>query len=290
MGGGPRRVVARRGRRPGPDPRGQGLPRRAPALHHVHLGDDGEAQGDLPHHGWLPDPHLDHPPHGVRHQARERRLLDLRRHRVGHGAQLHRLRTPRQRCDAGDVRGHPRRRGQGPVVADHRRVQGHDPLHGPDRHPHLHEVGSGAPGRSRLEQPPAARIGGRAHQPRGLDVVPQAHRRGSLSDRRHLVADRDRGHHDHAAAWRDGDQARCGHGAVPWDLGRGGGQRRRAGPRRPWWPPGDHPPLARDAARHLGRPGALRRDLLVQVRRALLRRRRGEEGRRRRPVAPRPGR
>ena len=44
-----------------------------------------------------------------------------------------------------------------------------------------------------------ARVGGRAHQPRGVDVVPHPHRRGPLPDRRHVVADRDRGHHDRPA-------------------------------------------------------------------------------------------
>ena len=38
---------------------------------------------------------------------------------------------------------------------------------------------------------------------------------GTLSDRRHLVADRDRRHHDHPAARRHGHQARGGHDALP---------------------------------------------------------------------------
>ena len=46
----------------------------------------------------------------------------------------------------------------------------------------------------------AARIGRRADQPRGVDLVPQDHRRRALSRRRHLVADRNRHDHDHAAA------------------------------------------------------------------------------------------
>ncbi len=41
----------------------------------------------------------------------------------------------------------------------------------------------------------AARQRRRAHQSRGLDVVPPGHRRRSLSHRGHLVADRDGGHH-----------------------------------------------------------------------------------------------
>ena len=39
-------------------------------------------------------------------------------------------------------------------------------------------------------------LGRGADQSRGVDVVPRAHRRRALPDRRHLVADRDRGDHD----------------------------------------------------------------------------------------------
>ena len=56
-------------------------------------------------------------------------------------------------------------------------------------------------------------IGGRADQPRGVDVVPPAHRRRALPDRRHLVADRDRVDPDHAAARHHEHQARIGHAA-----------------------------------------------------------------------------
>ena len=45
-----------------------------------------------------------------------------------------------------------------------------------------------------------ARLGRRAHQPRGVDVVLGAHRRRPLPGRRHVVADRDRRHHDQPAA------------------------------------------------------------------------------------------
>ena len=59
--------------------------------------------------------------------------------------------------------------------------------------------GEDLPGGARPLEPAPARLGGRTHQPRGLDLVPHQHRRGALPDRRHLVADRDRRHHDHAA-------------------------------------------------------------------------------------------
>ena len=52
-------------------------------------------------------------------------------------------------------------------------------------------------------------IGRRADQPRGVDLVPPGHRRRPHPDRRHLVADRDRRHHDQPAAGRDRGQARA---------------------------------------------------------------------------------
>jgi acetyl-CoA synthetase len=70
--------------------------------------------------------------------------------------------------------------------------------------------GDGHPGQVRPVLDPAARLGRRADQPRGLDVVPRAHRRRHRPDRRHLVADRDRRHHDQPAARRDHAQARLG--------------------------------------------------------------------------------
>ena len=55
-------------------------------------------------------------------------------------------------------------------------------------------------------------------------------RQGPLPDRRHLVADRDRRHPDHAAAGRDPDQAGLGDPAVL--RGAAGGARARAPARR----------------------------------------------------------
>ena len=63
-------------------------------------------------------------------------------------------------------------------------------------------------------------IGRRADQPGGVDVVPRAHRRRPDARRRHVVADRDRDGHDHAAARRDDDEAGLGDEAVPRRRGR----------------------------------------------------------------------
>ena len=86
-----------------------------------------------------------HPRGRLRHQAR-RRLLVRRRHRLGDRPQLHRLRPARQRHDRDHVRGRARHAGLGPLVADRRGLQGHDPVLRPDRHPRLHEAGRGVPG------------------------------------------------------------------------------------------------------------------------------------------------
>ena len=102
----------------------------------------------------------------------------------------------------------------------------------------------------------------RADQPRGLDVVPGEHRPRQLPDRRHLVADRDRRHHDLPAAGRDGDQAGLGDAAAARHQRRGrhrGGRAGRPGRRRL---PRAGQAVAGDAARHLGRRGALPGHLL----------------------------
>ena len=57
------------------------------------------------------------------------------------GPQLHRLRPAHQRRDVGDVRGHARHAGQGPVVGHHRALPRVDPVLRAHRDPHVHEVG-----------------------------------------------------------------------------------------------------------------------------------------------------
>ena len=149
--------------------------------------------------------------------------------------------------------------------------------------------GDQEPAEARPVQPAAARLGGRAHQPRGVDVVPRAHRRRALPDRRHLVADRDRRPHDHAAARGGHHQAGLGHLPAARHLGRGGRRRRPAGRAKgggyltltqPW------PSMLRGI---WGDPERYRRDLLEPLRGPLLRRRRRQDRRRRLPLAARAG-
>jgi hypothetical protein len=106
--------------------------------------------------------------------------------------------------------GHPAPR---PLVGDHREVQGHDPLHRADAIRTFMKWGE----ESRPARPvvaAAARLGRRADQPRGVDLVPRAHRRRPLPGRRHLVADRDRRDHDHPLPGVTDDQARLGDDAA----------------------------------------------------------------------------
>ena len=71
------------------------------------------------------------------------------------------------------------------------------------------------PQQLRPGEPAHPRFGRRADQPGRLGVVPPARRRRPLPDRRHLLADRDRRPHDHAAARRDAAGAGLLHAAVP---------------------------------------------------------------------------
>ncbi len=190
MTAGSGRLVARHRRPPE-----RGLPARpgrlrAHAVPAVHLGHHRPTQGHHPYLGGLPPGHQLQPRDGVRHQAR-RRLLVRRRHRLGDRSQLHRLRAAGQRDHGRDVRGRARHPGLGPLVADRRGLQGHGAVHGADRDPGLHEAGRGAPREARPVLAAPAGLGGRAHQPRGVAVVPPQRRSGALSHRRHLVADGD---------------------------------------------------------------------------------------------------
>ena len=136
--------------------------------------------------------------------------------------------------------------------------------------------------------------------PRGVALVPQGHRRRRHSDRRHLVADRNRRGDDLPAARRRRRQTGFGDDAAARHLGEDRRRRRqRARARRrptrastpadtwssikPW------PSMLRGI---WGDPRPLPRDVLVEVRRAglVLRRRRRPLRRRRRDLDPGPHR
>jgi hypothetical protein len=134
-----------------------------------------------------------------------------------------------------------------------------------DGDPDPHEVGTGVRPEARPLLAAPARLGRRADQPRGLGLVPRAHRRRPHAGRRHVVADRDRDDPDHAASGRDDAQARLGDEAVP---GRRRRRLRRAGQRgraRRRGLPRPAAPVAGDVARDLQGRRALPRDVLVEV-------------------------
>ena len=108
-----------------------------------------------------------------------------------------------------------------------------------------------------LSHPRGPRHRRRAHQPRGLDLVPRGHRPRALPHRRHLVADRDRRHHDQPPARRHHHPPGLRHPPAARHLRRA--RRRRGQPRRRGRRlPHHHRAVAVDAPRHLGRPRALR--------------------------------
>ena len=199
--------------------------RRGHALHPLHVGHDGQAEGHRPHDRRLPGRHLRHHQVGVRPQG-GRRLLVHGRHRLGDRAQLRRLRAAGQRRDGGDVRGRARLAAEGSLLGDRRALRRHDLLHGADRHPRVHEVGHRLAREARPVVAAPARLGGRADQPRSVGLVSPVHRRRALSGGRHVVADRDGRHHDHAAARHHRPPSR----ARP--RGRSPASRRRSRPTR----------------------------------------------------------
>ena len=151
-------------------------------------------------------------------------------YRLGHGPQLHRLRAPGHRRHQPHVRRRSQLSQAGPVLGDRGKVRSQHLLYGADRPPgddaRRRQM---APG-PRPFHPPGPGNRGRAHQPRGLDVVLQGHRQGKMPHRGHLVADRDRRYFDHSPAGRLAHQTRVRHQALPR---RGSGRnpgRRLAGP------------------------------------------------------------
>ncbi len=82
---------------------------------------------------------------------------------------------------------------------------------------------------ARPVQPAAAGFGRRADQSGSLDVVPQDDRTREMPDRRYLVADRNRRHHDQPRSRRHAHQARLRHPPAARDCRRGRDPRGIAG-------------------------------------------------------------
>ena len=156
---GPRPLVPRADGdgRPGVRSRADGL--RAAAVPALHLGHHRQAEGHHAHQRRLPHPGRLHPQVRVRPPRRHRRLLVHGRHRLGHRPQLHRLRTTRQRCHAGDVRGRAELPRQRSDVGHRREVRRHEVLHRAHRDPNVHEVGHRRARQARPVVAAAARLG-----------------------------------------------------------------------------------------------------------------------------------
>ncbi|MQY32042.1 hypothetical protein NRB56_76590 [Nocardia sp. RB56] len=250
--------------------RGTAVRCRASVVHPLHLRHHREAEGHPAHLRWISDPGLLHPPLRLRPPARAGRVLVHRRYRLGHRAQLHRVRATVQPRHRGRLRGHPELPGRAPALADHRKIRCDHLLHRADAGPYVHEMGPRDPRRARPVQPARARLSGRADQPGGVALVPGHDRREPDPDRRHLVANRNRRDHDLTTARRHRHQTRRRDVPAARRLregGRRGGQgrhpRRHGGERVS----GAGSALAVDAARYLGRSGSLPLDVLGAIRR-----------------------
>ena len=198
---------------------------------------------------------------------------------------------PRQRRHHPDVRGRAHLARRRPFLGRGGEAPRRPVLHRPHRHPRPDGPRRGAAGGPRSLQPPRPRHRRRAHQPRGLALVRPPRRRRPLPDRGHLVADRDRRPPDHRPARRHHAQARQRLETLlrrrPRRAGGRDGPPRRGGRRGGR---AVHRPLLAGADAHrLGRPQALRGDLLPAVSRPLLLRRRRPARRGRRLLDHRPG-
>ncbi len=108
------------------------------------------------------------------------------------------------------------------------------------------------------------RFGGRTDQSRGVGLVLPLHRRRALPGGGHLVADRNRRDHDHAAARHQHHTSRIRIAAVPGNQRRGQERTGREGGGRRW-SSGAYAAVAGDAPRDLRRPRAIRTAVLEQV-------------------------
>ncbi len=187
--------------------------RGGPALHPLHLRLDRQAQGRDAHHRRLPGLRRLHPQDRLRLPPR-RHLLLRRRRRLGHRPHVHRLRPARQRRHHRHVRvrAHvsrtPGATGRWWTTSASTSSTPRPPRSAPSPRP----ATSRSP--AQADEPAHPRLGGRAHQPGDLEVVPRRRRREPLRRRRHLVADRDGRHPHHAAPGRHAHQAGLGHAAL----------------------------------------------------------------------------
>ena len=179
---------------------GRAARRRASALHPLHLGHHRKAEGRRAHDRRLFGRHLHHHEVGLRSQGR-RYLLVHRRHRLGDRTQLHRLRSAAERRDRPDVRRRAelsRPRSLLGIIDQATRSTSSTP-----RPRRFARSSSGASSGRESTTSSSLRLLGTVGEP----INPEAWMwyrevigNRSLPDRRYLVADGNRAHHDFAAS------------------------------------------------------------------------------------------
>ena len=227
-------------------------------------GTTGKPKGIVHTHGGYMVHTYDHRQVCLRPQGR-RSLVVRRGPGLGNRPQLHRVLAADRRRHELYVRGRAHLPLPEPLVADGGALRDHRLLHGADGDSRPDALWRGLGHAPRPEQPAAARLGRRAHQPRGVEMVSHGDRPAGLPDHGHLVADGDRRFHDLPAA-HHAAQARLGHASLFRDRGR---RRRRArqarqGQRRRL--PRHQDALAGDAAHPAQGSGPVHPAVLEQVR------------------------
>ena len=183
----------------------------------VHLRIYGKAEGDFAHHRGIHD--LDRAYCEKHVQPSCRRQPDVlvhRRLRLDHRAFVHRLRHHAEPCPDPDVRRRAERSSRRSVLGHLRSPFGDSLLHRPHRDSSLHEVGRRAPQSTRFVIAASLGHSGRAHQSRGVDVVPPCDWSRALPNCRYVVADRDGWSHDHAFALCHANGSWIVHSAGDW--------------------------------------------------------------------------
>ena len=119
-------------------------------------GTTGKPKRSRPHDRRLLRRHLPHHQILLRPAPRRRLLLHCR-YRLGHRAQLRRLRPAADRHDRPDVRGRTQLARERSLLEDRRRPPGHHLLYRAHGHPGLHQVGRTMGSQALPRQPPPAR-------------------------------------------------------------------------------------------------------------------------------------
>ncbi len=159
-------------------------------------GTTGKPKAVLHVHGGYMVGYLQHAQIRLRPEGR-RPLVVRRRSGLGHRPLLHCLRAAPHGGHLFHVRGGAHLPVPEPLVVHDREVRYQRAVHRAHGHPRTDALRRVLAQPSRPLLPASARLGRRADQPRGLEMVSPGHRQRPLPHHGHLVADRDRDVHDH---------------------------------------------------------------------------------------------